>query len=104
VLVIGGVFVALALLMGQAATSVLTLLPLPILGVLLAAVGIQHGLLVRDLTLPFDLLVAGATGLAALLTGNMMIALAVGGSLELSRKVGKAYAKRVYPSPHSGGS
>jgi len=104
VLVIGGAFVALALLMGQAATSVLTLLPLPILGVLLAAVGIQHGLLVRDLTLPFDFLVAGATGLAALLTGNMMIALAVGGSLELSRKVGKAYAKRVYPSPHSGGS
>ncbi|MDR5694937.1 MAG: putative sulfate/molybdate transporter [Armatimonadota bacterium] len=102
VMVIGGIFVALALTLGQAATSILALLPLPILGVLLAAVGIQHALLVRDLSLPFDLVVAGAMGLVALLTGNMMTALVAGATLEFSRKVGKAYAKRVYPSPPSG--
>jgi SulP family sulfate permease len=48
-LMIGGIFLLLGLLGGQASLQVLRLIPFPVLGLLLAYVGIQHMLLARDL-------------------------------------------------------
>ena len=48
-LMIGGIFLALGLLGGEASMQVLHLIPFPVLGVLLAYVGFQHMLLARDL-------------------------------------------------------
>lgn len=48
-LMLGGFFLALGLLGGQASMSIFRLIPFPVLGVLLAYVGFQHMLLGRDL-------------------------------------------------------
>jgi SulP family sulfate permease len=48
-LMLGGIFLALALLGGPASMKLFGLIPFPVLGVLLAYVGFQHMLLARDL-------------------------------------------------------
>jgi len=57
-LMIGGIFVLLGLVFGQSALLILNLLPLSILGVLLAFAGAQLALMIRDLTGRKDLFVA----------------------------------------------
>ena len=56
-LIIGGIFVAMALIFGSSAMSILGLIPLSILGVLLASSGIQMMLLANDVKKELDLLV-----------------------------------------------
>ncbi len=56
-LIIGSVFVVIALVFGSSAVSILGLIPFSILGVLLAFTGIQMMLLVSDVKLPIDFLV-----------------------------------------------
>jgi sulfate permease, SulP family len=48
-LMLGSIFLALGLFGGQASMRVFGLIPFPVLGVLLAYVGLQHALLARDL-------------------------------------------------------
>ncbi len=48
-LMLGGIFLALAIFGGQTVMSVFRLIPFPVLGILLAYVGWQHFLLIRDL-------------------------------------------------------
>ena len=48
-LMLGGLFLAIGLFGGQASMRVFGLIPFPVLGVLLAYVGLQHALLARDL-------------------------------------------------------
>ena len=55
---IGAIFVALAILLGQNALPILNLLPLSVLGVLLVFAGAQLALMVNDLTERKDLFVA----------------------------------------------
>jgi len=55
---IGAIFVALAILLGQNALPILNLLPLSVLGILLVFAGAQLALMVNDLTERKDLFVA----------------------------------------------
>lgn len=57
-LMIGGIFIVLAVVFGQNALPILNLLPLSVLGVLLVFAGAQLALMVQDLTERKDLFVA----------------------------------------------
>jgi len=48
-LMIGGIFLTLALLGSQASLQIIQVIPFPVLGILLVYVGFQHMLLARDL-------------------------------------------------------
>jgi len=70
--VIGAVCILLALF-GRAAVDLLKLIPAPVLGVLLAYVGIQHAAYLRDiLRRPLLLIIAACVGVVSLLTVNLM--------------------------------
>jgi SulP family sulfate permease len=76
-LYIGGIFLVLALILGENIVSVLRLLPLSILGVLLTFAGLQLALMVQDLQDRKDLFVAlFMLGLA--LVFNLAVAFLVG--------------------------
>ncbi len=72
-LMIGGIFLALGLLGGTASMQVLHLIPFPVLGVLLAYVGVQHMLLARDLRGFQEWLSALLVLALAIWTGNLAI-------------------------------
>ena len=76
-LMIGSIFVLLALLFGQHVLIILTLLPLSILGVLLIFAGVQLALMIRDLTERKDLFVA-LIMLGITLTVNLAVAFICG--------------------------
>lgn len=70
--IIGVTFVALGLLLGSSAVQVIQAVPVGILGVMLCYVGIQHGLLVRDIVDDRSaLVVALATAAIGAVTGNL---------------------------------
>lgn len=76
---IGGVFVVSALLFGKSTASLFGLLPPPVLGALLAYVGLEHSRLIRDIVrVPRELAVAVVAGLLALVTGNLALSFAAG--------------------------
>jgi len=76
--IIGAVCILLALF-GRAAVDLLKLIPAPVLGVLLAYVGIQHAAYLRDiLRRPLLLIIAACVGLVSLLTINLMWGFLVG--------------------------
>lgn len=66
-LMLGSIFLALAVFGGQTVMNVFRMIPFPMLGVLLAYVGFQHMLLARDLR-----------GWQAWLTALLVLALAIG--------------------------
>ena len=74
---IGVIFVILAILFGQNALIILKLLPLSLLGVLLVFAGAQLALMVNDLTQRKDLFVA-LIMLAITLTVNLAVAFLCG--------------------------
>lgn len=76
-LIIGTIFVVLALLFGSSAVSILGLIPLSILGVMLAFAGLQMMLLASDVTNQKDLLVVFTIAGLAMVT-DMAIAFIVG--------------------------
>lgn len=80
--IIGGAFIILATLFGNAALSFLMLIPKSILGVLLAFAGFELAILVRDVKDRVSLVIAVATASAALITKNMGIAVVIGVALE----------------------
>ncbi|MFQ6091493.1 MAG: putative sulfate/molybdate transporter [bacterium] len=69
-LMIGGLCLILALLLGKAAVPVLSTIPLPIIGLLLVYVGLNHALFVRDLVAKRDFLLALGVGLVAVIAQN----------------------------------
>lgn len=78
-LFIGGLFLVLALLCGKSIASLFGLLPPPVLGILLAYIGVEHVRLVRDiLPLPGEMAIAALIGFLTLITGNLAIAFAAG--------------------------
>jgi SulP family sulfate permease len=64
---------AMAVVTGADILSYLSLLPYPVLGVLLAFVGVQHGLLARHVSGAAEATVAVLVGVVTLLTGNLAI-------------------------------
>ncbi len=70
-LMIGGLLLAIALLFGSAALPFLSLIPLSVLGVLLAIVGIYHVSLIRELKAKKQLAVAGTIAVVTIALGNL---------------------------------
>ncbi|MFQ5996659.1 MAG: putative sulfate/molybdate transporter [Dehalococcoidales bacterium] len=77
-LMVGGLLLTLGILLGSAALSFLSLIPLSVLGVLLAIVGIYHAFLIRDLTARRQLAVAGTVAVVTILLGNLAFGFAAG--------------------------
>jgi len=77
-LMIGGIFLLIALLFGKISVSLLTAIPQAVLGVLLLYAGLELGLLVRDVSEKRDLFVSLLIAVVALATSNMGIAFAAG--------------------------
>ncbi len=68
---VGGLLLAIALLLGSAALPFLSLIPLSVLGVLLAIVGIYHVFLISDLKAKRQLAVAGTVAVVTIALGNL---------------------------------
>lgn len=77
-LIMGSICLALGLFVDGSALPILALIPYPVLGVLLAFVGLQHSLLVRDLTRWDEMAIALGTAIVGLATHNLAIGLGVG--------------------------
>ena len=77
-LMIGGLLLAGGLLLGRSALPFLSFIPLSVLGVLLAIVGIYHTLLVRDVSTRMDLVVVAAVALIAVGWNNLAYGFAAG--------------------------
>lgn len=77
-LMIGGLLLGSGVLFGPAALSFLSLIPLPVLGVLLAIVAIYHALLIRDLTAKSELVVALTVTIVTIALGNLAFGFTAG--------------------------
>lgn len=80
-LMLGVFFLLFGLLGGQSLLPLLQLIPMAILGVLLAYVGVQHGLLARDLRGWREWLPALTVALVGFFTRNLAIGFAAGAAL-----------------------
>jgi xanthine/uracil/vitamin C permease (AzgA family) len=90
----------LGLLGGKTLLPVLRLIPFPALGVLLIYVGVQHGLLTRDLRGPAEWLPALAIAATAWFTRNLAIGFAAGASLHFTiRAVSCLRTRRLFWRP-----
>lgn len=99
-LMLGVTFLLLGLLGGNTLLPVLRLIPFPALGVLLAYVGVQHGLLARDLRGLTEWLPALAVAATAWFTRNLAIGFAVGASLHFAiRAVARLRTHRLRRRP-----
>ena len=77
-LMVGGLILATGLFFGSGAVSFLSIMPLSVLGVLLAIVGIYHTLLIRDLTAKRQLVVAGTVAVTTIALGNLAFGFGAG--------------------------
>lgn len=77
-LMIGSVFLALALFADGNVLPLLSLIPYPVLGVMVAFVGLQHALLVRDLQRWFHIAVAILIAVVGLVTSNLALGFGLG--------------------------
>ena len=82
-LMIGALFLALALFLNGNILPVLSLIPYSVLGVLVIFVGVSHCLLIRDLRSKDEILVTLAVAIPGLVTTNLAIGLASGLILSL---------------------
>ena len=85
-IMIGIPFLALALLLNGNVLPILSLIPYPVMGVLIIFVGVQHSLLIRDLKGKEEILIALIVSIVGLVTANLAIGLASGIGLHLILK------------------
>ena len=77
-LMIGIVCLAVGLFVDGDVLPILALIPYPVLGILLAFAGLQHSLLVRDLTRWDEMLTAASVAVASWVTHNLAIGFGTG--------------------------
>jgi SulP family sulfate permease len=78
-IIIGGIFIFIALILGQAAPAIFNLLPLAVLGVLLIYIGVAHTFLIKDIIhSPWELSLALGMGIVTIICGSLAIAFALG--------------------------
>ena len=77
-LMIGGLILAVGLFFGSGAVSFLSIVPLSVLGVLLAIVGIYHTFLIRDLKAKRQLAVVGTVAISTITLGNLAFGFGAG--------------------------
>ena len=75
---IGGLILSVGLFLGSDVVSFLPIVPLSVLGVLLAIVGIYHTLLIRDLNTKRQLAVAGTVAITTITLGNLAFGFGAG--------------------------
>lgn len=85
-IMIGALFLALALFLDGNVLPILSLIPYAVLGVLLIYVGVQHALLARDLKGKDEILVALAVGIVGAATSSLFFGFASGLGLHLALK------------------
>ncbi len=90
-LIMGIVCLALGLFVDGGALPILTLIPYPVLGVLLAFVGLQHSLLVCHLTRWDEIVIALSIAAVSLVTHNLAIGLGVGIMLHQGWHLGQGF-------------
>ena len=87
-LMLGIVFLGIGLTFGAGAQGLLLAIPPVTIGLLMAWIGVHHGLLIADLRADrMGMAVAGIVGLTGLLSANLAIAFVLGMGLEVLRKV-----------------
>ncbi len=78
-IIIGGIFILTALVLGQAAPAIFNLLPLAVLGILLIYIGVAHTFLIKDiLHSPWELSLALGMGIITLIYGGLAVAFVIG--------------------------
>ena len=82
-LLIGVPLLAMALFLDGNVLPILSLIPYPVLGLLVVFVGLQHSLLVRDLKCKEEIMVALAVAIPGVITNKLTIGLASGICLHL---------------------
>ncbi len=98
-LLIGGLFLATAILLDGGVLPLLALFPLPVLGVLLLYVGVQHGLLATDLRRPADWAVALAIAAVSLATSNLALGFGVGAAAYWLPRASVSLKRRLAHTP-----
>jgi SulP family sulfate permease len=93
-LIIGALFVILAVVVDGNILPILTLIPYPVLGVLTIFIGVMHGLFARDMRTIEDISVVVLIGLVALITTNLAIGFGAGILLHLVLKAVRRYYTR----------
>lgn len=97
-LMMGTAFVLLGLLGGATLLPLLKLIPFPVLGVLLAYVGVQHGLLAKDLRGWQEWLPALAVAVAAWFTRNLAVGFVIGAGLHFAWRGFSLLAPHLSPA------
>jgi SulP family sulfate permease len=82
-LIIGGIFVTLALAFGRYAIAFLALIPAPVYAILLFYLGLQHALLIQDLVKKRNYVVTIGMGALAAATHNLLLAIFFGYFLDM---------------------
>jgi SulP family sulfate permease len=77
-LMVGGLILIVGLFLGGAAVPFLSVIPLSVLGVLLAIVGIYHALLIRDLKAKRQMAIAGTVAVGTIALGSLAFGFAAG--------------------------
>jgi SulP family sulfate permease len=77
-LMIGGLILAVGLFLGIGALPFLSIIPLSVLGVLLAIVGVYHAILIRDLKAKRQMAVAGTVAITTITLGNLAFGFGAG--------------------------
>ena len=75
---IGGLILAVGLFLSVGAVPFLSIIPLSVLGVLLAIVGTYHALLIRDLKAKRQLAIAGTVAITTITLGNLAFGFGAG--------------------------
>ncbi|MBI2850430.1 MAG: sulfate permease [Chloroflexi bacterium] len=96
-LMIGALFIALAIVVDGNILPILSLIPYPVLGVLTIFIGVMHALLARDMRNHEDVSVVAVIALTALITTNLAIGFAAGIVLHLVLKAVRRYHPRPVP-------
>ena len=97
-LMLGALFIGLAVAVDGNILPILSLIPYSVLGVLTIFVGVRHALLVTDVrTLP-DILVVAVIATVAFITTNLAIGFASGIVLHLALKACRRYYARPVPT------
>lgn len=77
-LMVGGLILMAGLFLGRTAVPFLSVIPLSVLGVLLAIVGIYHAFLIRDLKAKRQVAIAGTVAIVTIALGNLAFGFAAG--------------------------
>ena len=96
-LMIGVLFIGLAVAVDGNALPILSLIPYSVLGVLTIFVGVRHSLLVTDMRNLPDILIVAIIAAVALITTNLAIGFASGIALHLALKAMYRYYARPAP-------